>query len=375
MEKERKFRKWLYFLSIGVALIIIYKILGNFNNIGSWFSHLIRLLMPFLIGMLIAYILYIPAKKIEECYRKTKFKILKKRARGFSIFTIYLIVAIILFILVNVILPPIKSSVADLVGNLPGYYSTLRTVIHEVPEEYEFIKTSANDVINQISAIDFTEYLSVESITNYIKGAISVASVIFDVFVTLIISVYTLSERTRILDFLRKVTASVFKKETYDKISKYFKETNKVFYGFISGQVIDAVLIGIVTTIAMAIMKVKYATLLGTLIGTFNLIPFFGAIIAVVISIFITICTGGITKAIWLAIVIIIIQQIDANIINPKILGNKLSISPMLVIFAVTIGGAYFGILGMFLAVPIITVFKLILNDYLDFLRDKKSNK
>ena len=155
MEKERKFRKWLYFLSIGVALIIIYKILGNFNNIGSWFSHLIRLLMPFLIGMLIAYILYIPAKKIEECYRKTKFKILKKRARGFSIFTIYLIVAIILFILVNVILPPIKSSVADLVGNLPGYYSTLRTVIH-AGECIRFHSQTANSCISFPTITDYS---------------------------------------------------------------------------------------------------------------------------------------------------------------------------------------------------------------------------
>ena len=117
----------------------------------------------------------------------------------------------------------------------------------------------------------------------------------------------------------------------------------------------------------MWILRVEYATLLGFLIGLFNMIPFFGAIVAVIIAIFITICTGGIGQAIWMAIVIIILQQIDANIINPKIIGDKLKISPILVIFSVTFAGAYFGVLGMFLAVPIVSMLKPVINDYLNY--------
>ena len=116
----------------------------------------------------------------------------------------------------------------------------------------------------------------------------------------------------------------------------------------------------------MAILKVEYAILLGFIIGLFNLIPFFGAIIAVFIAVFITICTGGLSKAVWLAVIIIIAQQIDANIINPRIMSDKLKISPILVIFSVTFAGAYFGVLGMFLAVPVAAMLKLIINDYLD---------
>ena len=116
----------------------------------------------------------------------------------------------------------------------------------------------------------------------------------------------------------------------------------------------------------MSIMGVKYAALLGFMIGLFNVIPYFGAIIAVAIAVVITIFTGGITQAIWLAVVVIILQQIDANIINPKIIGNSLKISPLLVIFAVTVGGAYFGVLGMFLAVPVIAVIKLLVSDYIE---------
>ena len=97
------------------------------------------------------------------------------------------------------------------------------------------------------------------------------------------------------------------------------------------------------------------------------MIPYVGAIIAVVISAIITLITGGISQTIWMLIVVIILQQIDANIINPKIIGQSLKISPLLVIFAITVGGAYFGILGMFLAVPVIAVIRIIVEDYIDF--------
>ena len=117
----------------------------------------------------------------------------------------------------------------------------------------------------------------------------------------------------------------------------------------------------------MWIMGIKYAPLLGFMIGLFNMIPYFGAIIAVIIATLITLITGGLSQAIWMVIVVTILQQIDANIINPKIVGDSLKISPLLVIFAVTLGGAYFGVLGMFLGVPIIAVIKILLNDYIEY--------
>ena len=121
----------------------------------------------------------------------------------------------------------------------------------------------------------------------------------------------------------------------------------------------------------MSILGVKYAVLLGFMIGLFNLIPYIGAIIAVVIAGIITLLTGGVSQAIWMLVIVTILQQIDANIINPKIVGNSLQISPLLVILAVTVGGAYFGIIGMFLAVPIIAVIKVIIEDFINY-RDEK---
>ena len=371
MKEKGNITKWLYWFSLALAVILVYKLLDNFTAIGEFLSNLAGILMPFLMGILIAYILYIPCKKIEKCYKKTKIKFLSKHARGLSILTIYLIVLLILFILINVILPPIIESITDLLGKLPEYYNGINKMLNNLPVDSFWVKINAKEIVNGISKIDFAKYISMENITGYIKGVISVASGLFDIFVTVVISIYVLRDREKILNALKKATSSIFKEETYETISRYFEKTNKIFFDFISGQLIDALIVGIVVTIAMLIMKIEYATLLGFLIGLFNLIPFFGAIVAVVISVFITICTGGIAQAIWMTIVVVILQQIDANIINPKIIGDKLEISPILVIFSVTFAGAYFGVLGMFLAVPIVAMLKLIINDYLDYKKNK----
>ena len=164
----------------------------------------------------------------------------------------------------------------------------------------------------------------------------------------------------------------MFTEKTCKKIGEYINRTNQIFFKFISGQLIDAVVVGILVTIAMSIIGVRYSILLGFMIGLFNIIPYFGAIIAVAISVLITIITGGLSQALIMAIVVIILQQIDSNIINPKIIGNSLEISPLLVIFAVTVGGAYFGVLGMFLAVPVAAVLKIAVNDWIEY---KNNNK
>ena len=222
-------------------------------------------------------------------------------------------------------------------------------------------------MVEEFKNIDLKQFVNVEKLTKYAQGAISIASGIFDFFVSIIVSVYILLERTEIVRFIKKLTKSIFDEDIYNNINKYFDRTNEIFLKFLASQFLDAIVVGILTSVAMSIMGVKYGLLLGFLIGLFNMIPYFGEIIAVTISIIITFLTGGISQAIWMAVVVIILQQIDANIINPKIVGDSLKISPLLVIFAVTIGGAYFGFLGMFLAVPIVAVIKIVLIDYINY--------
>lgn len=372
-EKKKGLVKWLYWFSLGIAIIVVYKLLDNFTQIGNWFAELFDVLMPFIVGLLIAYLFYIPCRKVESCYRKVKKpKIIAQRARGLSIITVYIIAILIIVIALNFVIPNIISSITDFINNFGIYYNNTMSTYNELPDDSIWKNEIIADLAESIQNIDLKQYFNMERLAEYAKGAINVVNSIFDIFVSLIVSVYLLAGRRQILNFLKRLVNAIFTEDTYKMVSKYFNKSNEVFFNFIGGQVLDAFVVGILTSIAMSIIGVKYSVLLGFMIGLFNLIPYFGAIIAVIIAIIITLFTGGIGQAILMAVVIIILQQLDANIINPKIIGNSLSISPLLVIFAVTVGGAYFGVLGMFLAVPIFTVIKLLIEEYVDYKNNLK---
>lgn len=367
--KDSKYdlKKWLFWFSLALAVIALYNIMGNLVSIGNWMKNLMGVLMPFCIGILISYILYVPCRKIESAFKNTKKKrFINKHARGMSVLTTYIIALIIIVILLNVIIPILVQSLADLFNNLPGYYNSAVEKINELPESNILRSEKATEIINKIKNINITSLINIEKVQEYIKSFVSAVKTMFDAFISVIVSVYILLQRTRIVQFLSRLTNAIFTPKAYKKIRKYFIRGNSIFFKFLTSQVIDAILVGVLVSIAMLILKVKYAVLLGFMIGLFNLIPYFGAIVAVVIAIIVTILTGGIGKALAMTIVVVILQQIDANIINPKIVGDSLEISQILVIFAVTIGGAYCGVLGMFLAVPIVTILKLIINDLIE---------
>ena len=367
-EIKQGWKKRISWLLIALTVVIVYKMLDNFSNVTEWFGTFFRILKPFLAGLLISYILFMPCKKIEGALEKSKLKFIKKRARGLSVIATYIIFILIIIIIINCIFPVLKESVVELVSNIPGYYETLVSKYKELPEDSVLKNDIIKDKMTELSNIDMKQFLSInnEKIIEYVKNIINIFSGIFDVFVSIIVSVYILLQRTTIMRFLRRFARAMFKKNTYEAVNKYFTKANEVFFTFISSQLLDAVIVGILTTVAMLIIKVKYAPLIGFTIGLFNMIPYIGAIVAVGIGILITFITGGFGKAIAMALVVIILQQIDANIINPKIIGVSLEVSPLLVIFSVTVGGAYFGIMGMFLGVPIAVVIKTILNDWIE---------
>ena len=375
-EIKKNLSKWMYYFLLGAAIIIVYKFFDNFTAIGGAIGKFFNVIAPFMAGALLAYLLYIPASRIEKRFSKSKRKILKKKSRGLSVFITYVLAILVIILLVNVILPVVIDSIIELVNNFQGYWNTAIEKLNALPEDSILKSQQVEEAIKSIGEaiqnIDFKQYVSTERITGYIKSVLGVASGIFDVFVSIVVSVYILLQRDQIYGFFNKLTMVMFDKKTCDKIGEYIDSTNKIFFKFISSQVIDGIIVGILVTIAMSIIGVKYAVLLGFMIGLFNVIPYFGAIIAVAISILITLITGGISQTLIMAIVVIVLQQIDSNIINPKIIGNSLEISPLLVIFAVTVGGAYFGVLGMFLAVPVAAVLKIFINDWLEFKNNKK---
>ena len=376
-EVKKNLSKWMYWFLLGVAIILVYKFLVIFVAIKDFISNFIDVIKPFLLAILFAYLLYIPSSRFEKIFSKSKNKFLKKRSRGISVLLTYILTILLIILLVNVILPIVTESVIELVNNFQNYWDTAIAKLNALPEDSilknEKVTETLKSLGDSLQNIDLKKYISTEKITGYVKGVLGVASGLFDVFVTIVVSVYLLLQRGKIFEFLNKLGRAILKNSTCDKISSYVEKANDIFFRFISSQLIDAVVVGVLVTIAMSIIGVRYAVLLGFMIGLFNIIPYFGAIVAVAISVLITAITGGLSQAVIMAIVVIILQQIDSNIINPKIVGNSLQISQILVIFAVAVGGAYFGVLGMFLGVPIIAVLKLLIMDYIEFKNKKKT--
>ena len=366
-EIKSHWKKWVYWFLFAVAVIMVYKALDNFSDVMGVIGTFFEVIAPFLAGIFIAYLLYLPCKYFEKKYKKTKVKFINKKARVLGVATVYIIAILIIVLLTMFIFPIIFESVVDLINNIPGYYEIAVEKLNHLPEDSFWNSDLLNQIIESIEELDLKQFFQFDKIMAYVGSAVSAVFSIVDIFIALIVSIYILVERSEIMNFLRKLATAIFPKRTYNHLGKYFDDSNTIFFKFIASQFMDAVIIGILVSIALTIMGVKYGIVLGFFIGLFNMIPYFGAIIATAVSAIITIITGGLSQAIWMLIVVIILQQIDANIINPKIVGKSLKISPLLVIFSVTVGGAFFGVLGMFLAVPVIAVVKILVEDYVEY--------
>ena len=364
--------KWLYYFTLGMALIFVYKFVSDFGALWSFAQRVVSVIMPFILGVIVAYLFYRPVTFLERLLNKNKK--LEKVSRPISIFAIYIIAILLIILLINCVMPPVKESIQELINNFPNYIEDAKNYVSNADENSILKKVNVEEAINKIQSFDIGAYLSTDRILGYINTVIGVFGAVFNIFVTIVISIYILLQRKDIKEFLKKLGKSMFDEPAYTRLSKYFTTSNKILLDFIYCQIIDAIIIGILVSIALSIIGVKYSILLGFFIGLFNIIPYFGAIIAIAVAVLITVFTGGIQQALIMAVTVIILQQIDANIINPKILGDGLKISPILVIFAVTIGGEFFGVIGMFLSVPVIAILKLLIVDFIE-IREKKKKE
>ena len=307
MKKEKIMgtKRWIYWVSIGIVLIVIYKFLDNFSGIGKWLANLFYILMPFVIGIIIAYVLYLPSKKIEELFKK-KTKL--KHTRGLSVAIVYALAIAVISLIIKFIIPIMVDSINDLVSNIQNYYNAIST--DELNSDIApWLQTNIlKPIVEYIQKINFEEMFTPDKIKTYIDSAFGAVKSIVNIFIAIICSVYILAQRESIIKFINKFAKSVMKDSGYRKFNKYFSSGNQIFVNFISSQVIDAVVVAAITSIAMSIIGVKYSLLLGVFIGISNLIPYFGAIVGVAISIIITLLTGGWKQALIMAIVVIILQ-------------------------------------------------------------------
>ncbi len=350
----KELKRYLGLFILGAALIVVYKTFDNFGAILGWGKTVLALLTPFVIGGCIAYVLYLPCRKIEGICLKTKSAFLRKYRRGIAITAIYLIFFAAITLLLFSVVPALAKSISDFIAQLPTLLTNFFGWLNSLGI-YGLSSDSVLKFLNEhvLSMDKLLGSFTPDNVNKYAKGVMSVGTAFFDAFMGIIISIYILVDRQNLKEGFLRLYQTYGSKKYQSTIRYYVGEINKFIRAYISCQLLDALIVFVLSFIILALLRVKYALLLAVIMGSFNLIPYFGAIVATVLSAIITAFTKDFTSGLIVAAAMIVLQQIDSNFIQPKLVEDSLDLSPIWVILAVVLGGGLFGILGIFLAVPI----------------------
>ncbi len=345
----------------GIIISIVWGILHNLSGVGSVLGQIWSALSPFLIGFCMAFIM-LPVRRAAE-YRwlvKTHWKPKTKRR-------VAVLIAMVIFILVLasffiVLIPQLTSSVRTLAGSMDSYMESFGSFLDGITQDanvaavvnnmYDWVRNSLASVVSGADGL----------IAKVLSYSVSLVKSIFNFFIGLIVAAYILLDQEAFSRQVKKITYSLFNRERADHIYDVLRLSSQMFSGFIFGKALDSLIVGIVCYICCLIMGMPYSALIAFVVGITNMIPFFGPFIGAIPCAFILLIIRPI-KAVEFGLFILILQQIDGNIIGPKILGSSLGLPSLWVMFAIIVGGSLFGVLGMFFAVPVFSVIYVLIRD------------
>lgn len=355
--KDKKF-----YLNIIITVVISYiliKFIDNYNYFFEILNLLLSLLTPFVIAFILAYI-FNPILNFLE----NKFKI----KRIFSLSITYIILMIIIGLFVLFTFPIIIDSLTDIVGQLPLYANKTQDFILQVGEKLKSIDPNTlKEYVDKImKSIPEISTLLIGYIGQVFNTTFSITKFIVQLILSFIICFYILLEKEGFIDFSKKVLFVLVGNKYANFLLNIGSALNKNIGKYFVGKLLDSLIVGVLSTIGLFLLKSKYALLFGILMFFFNLIPYFGPVLGMA-PVFIINLFYNQSIAIFSLAYLLLVQQIEIAVIEPKIVGNQLGISPFLTILAVTIGGGFFGIPGMILSVPIMGVIKVYFIEYINF--------
>ena len=361
----------LYVIGTTAAIFILFRLSLNLGNvlsaIGNWLDWIFTLLTPVFWGFMLAYLLKPAVDKIEAKLSSLPFFQKKKKSpRSLAVSITFLIIVILLVIglslLVSSLTNEIKVADADSLIQLVNYVSqSLQSFYKALLNSLDSLNIDSQalqEYINKIGNILANSIAGVGN--NLVVSAQNISSFITNLLFTIIFSIYFLNDGKRIHSYWDKFANVVFSKKVRSVWAFIVKEADRVFSGYIRGQMIDAFVMFIVISVTLSIVGVKYAFIIGALAGFGNLIPYVGPFIAYGSTIVVTLVSGDFKTMVIAYIALFIVQTIDGNIINPKLLGNNVDVHPMLVVISLIIGQAAFGLLGMLFAVPVAALCKVL---------------
>jgi len=335
----------------------------KFKNIIAAFGTVAGILQSIIIGLAIAYLLnpvmVFCEKKMNVFFNNNGELGLKgkKLIRSIAIIFALIFGLAIVVTVIWLMLPQLLSSIYGIIQDMPLYISRVSRWLLDLAHDYPELEKYAADIVGAVSS-KLNEWFTTDvlmAISQYLgyitSGVISVVSTLMDIIVGLIVAVYALYSKDTFSGQGKKIIYAVFEPEKGNLILNTIRKSHQIFGGFIIGKIVDSAIIGVLAFICLSILDMPYTLLLSVIIGVTNVIPFFGPFIGAVPCIFIVLMVSPM-KALYIAIFILILQQVDGNIIGPAILGESTGLSPFWVIFSIMLGGGLFGFFGMIIGVP-----------------------
>lgn len=362
--------KFKEYWGIVTYTIIIAYVIFNFKNIISGGKNAIGIISPFIIGIAIAFILNLVMRIFEErvfkvldSKRYSKYSRLK---RPLSVALTFVVVFAAITGLIIFIIPQLIDSISTLTDTVPSYIRSFEELISQYVSNTEVLNTLWNNFLSAWREIlQFTGQIVVTSLSGVVNITVGFTSGLVNFVLSLIFSIYMLLNKERLQLGMKKVLYAFSKNNFADKIMYLGKVANESFSSYIGGQFIEAIIIGALCFIGMIILKMPYPLLISVLVAVTALIPIFGAFIGTIPSAFIILIIDPM-KALWFVIFIIVLQQIEGNLIYPKVVGSSVGLPPIWVMLAMLIGGNTFGLLGMLLGIPTFSVIYKISREYIN---------
>ncbi len=366
-------RKVLTYIATGAGIIVVYFLMMNFRELkGVWHAAL-DILRPFTIGVIFAYLLNGPLMFFERKFafveKEKPRKVLK---RVLAIIVTWIGAIAVLSAFFYIVMPDVSKSINVLINNIPHYLANLQSFVRNISETYNIEAPFINyflefEISSEVFATLLKEYGEelLPQLANIANLSVQIGNVVLDIIIAFVLSVYIMYSKETLIAQLKKALYAILRKETSANLVRFARESHRIFSGFINGKLLDSLIIGILCFIGMSIIGFEFTMLISFIVCCTNVIPFFGPFLGAIPSILILLMVDP-WQALWFAIFVFVLQQLDGNVIGPKILGDSTGLPALWVMFAILVGGGIFGIIGMFIGVPAFAVIYKFTKEYLE---------
>lgn len=370
--EEKKVRKWDFvnkqwaatIIFSGVVLLLVAFLFIKHEIFTGLLSYVFDVLRPITIGLVIAFILYRPTCQIDKLFQRVRKKFPRFPTGAMAVFCSYFLMLALLCVIIWIIVPQFITSIRDFGDNIMLYYNNVMKFLNSSRGE-QILKFLEDNDINP--AMLRTKLMS---LTTYIPDAVGTLSTwasgliggVIDFFIGLIFSVYVLAARNKLRSQGRQILRHFLPEKHYHRLSHYGRLTFSTFSNFISGQLSDAFILGVLIFCVMSIGGLEYPMMIAVIIGITNMIPYVGPWMGTIPCALILLMVNP-GHAIAFVIIVIIAQQIDSNLIYPRVVGTSVGLPAIWVLFAITVGGGLFGVLGMIVGVPVMSIIYTVMRE------------